>query len=82
MQVHQSSQGLFLELPPSSGSVAGEDDRPEETGLPDRCQEHGIFRTFSLLFFMTFCFFYSSTFFSLSFTLQGKDKTCAIDPMT
>ena len=46
------------------------------------CQEHGIFRTFSLLFAQLAMLFYPSTLFSLSFTLPRKDKTCAIDFMT
>ena len=35
-RVHQNSQGLFPELRLSSGSVAGEDDCQEETGLLNR----------------------------------------------
>ena len=45
------------------------------------CQEHGIFQTLSLLFFRLFVSPYPSTLFSLSFTLQRKDKTHAIDLM-
>ena len=48
----------------------------------DMCQEHGIFRTFSLLFFTTFALLHPSTLFPLSFTFPRKDKTRAIDPMT
>ena len=46
------------------------------------CQEHGIFRTFSLLFLQLFACVFPSTFFSFSFTLQRKDKTHAIDLIT
>ena len=40
--------------------------RNEDMPTSDRllfhqCQEHGIFRTFSLLFFSAFCLFYPST---------------------
>ena len=41
-----------------------------------------FFKLFLCYFSQLFASFYPSTFFSLSFTLQGKDKTCAIDPMT
>ena len=42
------------------------------SGLEAQCQEHGIFRTFSLLFPRLFACVVPSTFFSLSFTLQEK----------
>ena len=38
----------------------------------DRCQEHGIFRTFSLCFSPLSMLFYPVPFFSLSITLQEK----------
>ena len=46
------------------------------------CQEHGIFRTFSCYFSQLSVLLYAPTFFSLSFTLQRKDKTRAIDLKT
>ena len=48
-------------------------DLPPITNHRDLCQEHGIFRTFSLLFFTTFYAVLSlSTLFFLSFTPQEK----------
>ena len=47
-----------------------------------RCQEHGIFRTFSLLFFTTFYVALSLSILFSQFHSSRKDNTRAIDPMT
>ena len=51
--------------------------------LADRCQEHGNFRTFSLLFFMILYVDLPPPFFFFSqFHSSRKDNTRAIDPKT
>ena len=46
------------------------------------CQEHGIFRTFSLFIFTTFCLVLPPHTLFTQFHTSRKDETRAIDPIT